>query len=76
MTKHLREKIANVCRDRRMLFWSICIIKPALDPDEIYEELMEYKEMVAPYVCDVSAYLWEAMQRRQRRSCWRDSLVP
>ena len=36
--------------------------KPALDPEKLYEELMEYKEMVAPYVCDVSAYLWDAIR--------------
>ena len=35
--------------------------KPALDEDKIYEELMEYKKMVEPYVCDVSKYLWDAI---------------
>ena len=30
--------------------------------DDIYEELMGYKKMVEPYVCDVSAYLWEAIK--------------
>ena len=35
--------------------------KPALDEDKLYEELMEYKKMVEPYVCDVSKYLWDAI---------------
>ena len=26
------------------------------------EEMMEYKKMVEPYVCDVSAYLWKAIK--------------
>ena len=29
--------------------------KPLINPDDLYEELMEYKEMVEPYVCDTSA---------------------
>ena len=36
--------------------------QPALKPEEIYGMLMEYKEMVAPYVCDVSSYLHQALQ--------------
>ena len=35
---------------------------PALQAEEIYKELMEYRRMVEPYVCDVSAYLWNAVQ--------------
>ena len=30
--------------------------------DEIMEELMKYKEMVAPYVGDVSLFLWNALK--------------
>ena len=36
--------------------------KPLLNPDEIMEELMKYKEMVAPYVGDVSLFLWNALK--------------
>ena len=36
--------------------------KPLLTVDEVYETLMEYKAMVEPYVCDVSAYLYEAIK--------------
>lgn len=39
--------------------------KPLLNPDELYEKLMEYKEMVAPYVCDVSLFLHKAMKNRR-----------
>ena len=31
-------------------------------PDEVLAELMEYKKMVEPYVCDVSAYLHDAIK--------------
>ena len=35
--------------------------KPALNADELFDTLMEYKKMVEPYVCDVSSYLWNAL---------------
>ena len=57
---YLRDKIANVCVQKNILLENL-YHKPALDPDKLYEELMEYKEMVAPYVCDVSKYLWYAI---------------
>ncbi len=58
---YLRDKIANVCVQKNALLENL-YHKPALDPDKLYEELMEYKEMVAPYVCDVSKYLWDAIR--------------
>ncbi len=58
---YLRDKIENVCVQKNVILENL-YHKPAIDPDKLYEELMEYKEMVAPYVCDVSAYLWEAVQ--------------
>ena len=57
---YLREKIANVCIQKNILLENL-YHKPALDQDKLYEELMGYKEMVAPYVCDVSKYLWDAI---------------
>ena len=36
--------------------------KPLLNADEIFAELMKYKEMVAPYVGDVSLFLWNALK--------------
>ena len=36
--------------------------KPVLKADELMEELRSWREMVRPYVCDVSAYLYEAIQ--------------
>ena len=36
--------------------------KPLIDPDELLKELLEYKEMVAPYVCDVSLFLHNALK--------------
>lgn len=58
--KYLRDKIANVCVKKNVVLENL-YHKAALDEGKIYEELMEYKKMVEPYVCDVSKYLWDAI---------------
>jgi adenylosuccinate synthase len=58
---YLREKIANVCIQKNTILEHL-YHKPALNQEELYQELMQYKEMVAPYVCDVSKFLWNAIR--------------
>lgn len=36
--------------------------QPLLNEEEIFNTLMEYKEMVEPYVCDTSAFLHQALK--------------
>ena len=36
--------------------------KPLLDADELFAEMMRWKEMIAPYVADTSAYLYKALK--------------
>ncbi|WP_394922362.1 adenylosuccinate synthase [uncultured Robinsoniella sp.] len=57
----LRDKVERVCIQKNVILEHL-YQKPALNPDDIMEELKGYKEMVAPYVCDVSAFLWDAIQ--------------
>lgn len=57
----LKEKIKAVCEKKNVLLEHL-YHKPLLDPDELYNTLMEYKEMVAPYVCDTSLFLHEAIK--------------
>ena len=57
----LREKLERVVVQKNVLLEHL-YHKPALDVDELFDTMMEYKEMVAPYVCDVSAYLYEAIK--------------
>ncbi|MDO4169584.1 MAG: adenylosuccinate synthase [Lachnospiraceae bacterium] len=59
--EYLKEKIANVCTQKNVLLEHL-YHKPAIDEEELFNTLMEYKEMVAPYVCDVSAYLDQAIK--------------
>ncbi|MCI8430744.1 MAG: adenylosuccinate synthase [Lachnospiraceae bacterium] len=57
----LKEKIERVIQQKNVILEHL-YHAPALQAEEIYEELMEYKKMVEPYVCDVSSYLWNAVQ--------------
>ena len=57
----IEEKAARVCEQKNVLLEHL-YHKPLLDPDELYNTLMEYKEMVAPYVCDTSLFLHEAIK--------------
>ena len=58
----LREKIERVIVQKNILLEHL-YHKPLIDADELYNTLMEYKEMVAPYVCNVSAYLDKAIKQ-------------
>ena len=57
----LKEKLVSVCETKNVLLEHL-YHKPLLNVDELFAELMEYKKMVAPYVCDVSLYLNNALK--------------
>ena len=57
----LREKVESVCKVKNVMLEHL-YHKPLLNPDEIMDKLMEYKEMVAPYVGNVSLFLWNALK--------------
>ncbi|WP_312352978.1 adenylosuccinate synthase [Aminipila sp.] len=57
----LREKIDNVCEQKNIILEHL-YHKPAIDKDELYQTMIEYREMVRPYVCNVSAYLYNAIK--------------
>ena len=59
--EHLKEKLTSVCETKNILLEHL-YHKPLLNVDELFAELMEYKKMVEPYVCDVSLYLWNALK--------------
>ncbi len=61
----LKEKIEHVLLQKNTMLEHLYHV-PALKAEEIYQELMEYKNMVAPYVCDVSTYLWNAVKEGKR----------
>ena len=57
----IEEKAARVCEQKNVLLEHL-YHKPLLKPEDIVKELKDYREMVAPYVCDVSSYLYEAIK--------------
>ena len=59
--QELKEKIANVCTLKNVMLEHL-YHQPLLNEEEIFNTLMEYKEMVEPYVCDTSAFLHQALK--------------
>lgn len=57
----LKEKVSRVCETKNVLLEHL-YHKPAIDPEELFKTLLEYREMVEPFVCDVSKYLHEAIK--------------
>ena len=57
----LKEKIERVIVQKNVLLEHL-YHQPLLKADEIFRTLMEYKEMIEPYVCDTSAYLYQAIK--------------
>ena len=57
----LKEKIERVIVQKNVLLEHL-YHQPLLKADEIFQTLMEYKEMIEPYVCDTSAYLYQAIK--------------
>ena len=55
----LKGKVERVCQQKNVLLEHL-YHKPLLNPEELYQELLEYRQMVDPYVCDTSAYLYNA----------------
>ncbi len=57
----LKEKLERVVVQKNVMLEHL-YHKPALNVDELFETMMEYRDMVAPYVCDVSAFLYQAIK--------------
>ena len=57
----LREKVVRVAETKNVLLEHL-YHKPLLSAEELLETLHGYREMIAPYVCDVSAYLNQAIR--------------
>ena len=57
----LKEKVDRVC-DMKNILLEHMYHKPLIDKEELYNTLIEYREMVRPYVADVSAFLHDAIK--------------
>ena len=57
----LKEKVERTCETKNVLLEHL-YHKPLLDPKELLETLHTYRDMIAPYVCDVSSFLWNVLK--------------
>ena len=60
----LKSKVARVCEKKNVLLEHL-YHKPLLKEDELMNTLHEYRDMVAPYVADVSSFLDKAIKENK-----------
>ena len=58
----LEEKVEKICTLKNVLFKHL-YNQPELDRTEILNTLYQYRDMIEPYVCDVSAFLYEELKK-------------
>ncbi len=57
----IREKVEQICETKNVLLEHL-YHKPLLDAAELLDTCYQYRDMIEPYVCDVSSYLHEAIK--------------
>ena len=57
----LKSRLRNICTLKNALFVNLYHKEP-LDPETLFTQLMEWREMIRPYVGNVHTYLREAIQ--------------
>ena len=57
----LKEKVVRVAETKNVLLEHL-YHKPLIQPEELLATLHEYRELIAPFVCDVSAFLDRALK--------------
>ena len=60
----LKQKLDQICVQKNVLLKHL-YHKPELDKEQLLETLHEYRDMVAPYVCDVSSFLRQAIKENK-----------
>ncbi len=63
--ERLRERLESVLEVKNILLENL-YHKPTLNTEEIFQTLMEYKEAIAPYVCNTFDYVYEAVKSGKR----------
>ena len=61
----LKDKVYSVVETKSVLIEHL-YHKEKLDPEEIYQTLLEYRDMIKPFVCDTSVYLHQALKENKR----------
>lgn len=61
----LKDKVYSVVETKNVLIEHL-YHNEKLDPEEIYQTLLEYRDMIKPFVCDTSVYLHQALKENKR----------
>ena len=61
----IKDKVYSVVETKNVLIEHL-YHKEKLDPEEIYQTLLEYRDMIKPFVCDTSVYLHQALKENKR----------
>ena len=61
----LKEKVYQVLETKNVLVEHL-YHKAPIDPEEIFQELLKYREMIRPFVCDVSVFLRDAINEGKK----------
>lgn len=59
--EHLKEKLTRILSIKNLMIKEI-YHKPELDANEVLAQLEEYRDMIAPYVCDTGKLIREAVK--------------
>ena len=59
--EYLKDKLARVLEVKNLILENV-YHKPLLTVDEVFDKLMQYRDMVAPYVCDTGKLLRDALK--------------
>ena len=58
---YLKEKLTNIVTQKNVILEHL-YHKPLLDAEDLYKTCVEYREMIRPYVGDVSVFLHQALK--------------
>ncbi len=60
----LREKIHNICELKNLTLEHV-YHKPLLDEEELFATCIQYREQIAPFICDTHAYIQQALKENK-----------
>lgn len=59
--EYLKDKLTRVLEVKNLILENV-YHKPQLDIDEVYNTLIEYREMIKPYVCNTAKFIRQAIK--------------
>ncbi len=63
--EYLKDKLTRTLEVKNLILENV-YHKPQLDVDEIYNTLLEYREMIKPYVCNTAKFIRQAIKDNKK----------